>query len=134
MFDKLALPKIIYKSVCNAMQADYDRSCEFLCATTLFIPTEDLSLLAILNSKLFDWYARKKFKVLAFPKKNVEKTPIAQREEKQKKELQDLVRQILKDPDSPKVPDIEREIDQLVYKLYDLTPAEIDLIEEETNK
>ena len=60
--------------------------------------------------------------------------PIAPRTEEQKAVLSDLVQQILNDPDSPEVPDIEREIDQLVYELYDLTPAEIALIEEETNE
>ena len=62
------------------------------------------------------------------------KAPIASRTEEQKAELSDLVQQILDDPYNFEVPDIEREIDQLVYKLYELTDAEIALIEEETNK
>ena len=57
------------------------------------------------------------------------KAPIASRTEEQKAELSDLVQQILDDPYNFEVPDIEREIDQLVYKLYELTPAEIALIE-----
>jgi len=147
MFDKLNRRKIIYKSVCNSMQAAYDppadndRSCEFLCATTLFIPTTDRSLLAILNSKLFDWYARKRFKspkkkikALALAKKNIVKAPIAPRKKKQKDDLSDLVQRIFNDPNSPEVPDIEKEIDALVYELYKLTPAEIALIEEETSQ
>ncbi|RJR20052.1 MAG: hypothetical protein C4581_04090 [Nitrospiraceae bacterium] len=36
---------------------------------------------------------------------------------------------ILADPDSPDVPHLEKEIDQLVYKLYDLTPEEIAIVE-----
>ena len=140
IYDKLNRPKIIYKSVCTSMQAAYDPSCDFLYSATLFIPTTDLSLLAILNSRLFDWYARKKFRVqdpkskqLSFAKKNMKNAPIAPRTEAQKAELSGLVQQILKNSDSSKVPNIEREIDQLVYKLYDLTRAEIDLIEEETS-
>ena len=62
------------------------------------------------------------------------KALIAPRTEAQKAELSALVQQILDDPDSPKVSDIEREIDQLVYKLYELTAAEIALIEEESNQ
>ena len=54
--------------------------------------------------------------------------------EVQKKEISDLIQQILDNPDNPDVPDIENEINQLVYKLYELTPAEIKLIEKETNK
>ena len=139
-YEKLKQPKIIFRANDNSMQAAYNPSCKFLYAATLFIPTTDLSLLAILNSKLFDWYARKKFrarnpksKQLSFTKKNMEKAPIAPRTEGQKAELSDLVQQILDNPNSSKVPDIEREIDQLVYKLYELTTAEIALIEEETN-
>ena len=141
MYDKFKRPKIIYKPVCTSMQAAYDSSCKFLYSATLFIPTTDRSLLAILNSKLFDWYARKKFrsknrkiKALHFPKKKMVKALIAPRTEAQKAELSALVQQILDDPDSPKVSDIEREIDQLVYKLYELTAAEIALIEEESNQ
>lgn len=140
IYDKLNRPKIIYKPIRNSMQAAYDPPCEFLCATTLFILTTDQSLLAILNSKLFDWYARKKFraknskiKALHFPKKNIVKAPIAPRTKKQKAELSSLVQLILDNPDSRNVPDIEREIDQLVYELYELTDAEITLIEEETS-
>lgn len=140
-YEKLKQPKIIFLGNDTSMRAAYDASCKFLYAAAVFIPTEDYSLLAILNSKLFDWYARKKFrakdpkiKALAFKKENMEKAPIAPRTKKQEAELSDLVQQILDDPNSPKVRDLEREIDQLVYRLYDLTPAEIALIEEETNK
>lgn len=51
----------------------------------------------------------------------------------QKAELSNLVQQILDDPDSSQVSDIEQKIDQLIYELYELTDAEIALIEEETN-
>ena len=138
IYEKLKQPKIIFRANDTSMHAAYDPFCEFLYAATLFIPTEDLSLLAILNSKLFDQYAHSecrlpKYKPLFFTKKNMVKAPIAPRTEGQKAELSALVQQILDDPNSPKVPDIEREIDQLVYKLYDLTPAEIALIEKGNN-
>ena len=59
--------------------------------------------------------------------------PIAPRTERQKTELSDLVQQILDAPNSPNVPNLEEEINMLVYDLYELTPAEIALIEEEIN-
>ena len=138
IYEKLKHPKIIFLANDTSMHAAYDRSCKFLYASARFIPTEDFSLLAILNSKLFNWYAQNKFsnpktKQLAFTKENMKNAPIAPRTEEQKAELSDLVQQILDDPDSLKVPDLEREIDQLVYDLYELEPAEIALIEEETN-
>ena len=138
IYDKLKQPKIIFHANDTSMRAAYDSSCKFLYAATLFIPTADLSLLAILNSKLFNWFAHKEFsnprnKQLSFTKKNMVKAPIAPRTGKQKAELSNLVQQILDAPDNPKVPDIERKIDELVYELYELTDAEIALIEEETN-
>ena len=141
LFPKLERPKIIYSSIAKSMQAAYDTSHRFLTTATHFIPTTDLSLLAILNSKLFNWYAHKKFrspkpkiKQLFFAKKNMVKAPIAARTKEQKAALSSLVQQILNNPDSPKVPNIEKKIDALVYKLYDLSAAEIALIEEESNQ
>ncbi len=141
LFSMTENPKIMYKTLSPSMQATYDDLKGLPLSTSFLIPTTDLSLLAVLNSKLFNWYAHKKFrspdpkiKALAFTKQNMVKAPIALRTEEQKAELLGLVQQILDTPDSPKIPDIEREIDQLIYKLYELTDAEIALIEEESNK
>ena len=113
--------------------AYYDTSRAFVINTKVCsIPTTDLSLLAILNSKLFWCY--KKWSKLGITKKDMKKVPIADRPVEQKVELSNLVQQILDTPDSPKVPDIEQEIDALVYDLYELTTAEIALIEEESNQ
>ena len=56
----------------------------------------------------------------------MEKVPIANRTDVQKATLSRLVEQILADPQSDGVCEIEREIDELVYKLYGLTDAEIE--------
>ncbi len=107
--------------------------------TTFFIPTDDLSLIAILNSQLFDWYARHKFQSLNDPwaggglrffAQYMRHVPIADRTAEQTAELSDFVKQILADPQSDRVRDIEQEIDKLVYQLYDLTDAEIALIKQ----
>ena len=135
-------PKIVYPSnpgIRCFMRAGYDETKlptqDFLHS----ILTTDLSLLAILNSKLFNWYAQARFKdpgeelYLNFSKKNMKKAPITERTDEQQAELSSLVQRILDDPDSLKVRALEWEIDQLVYKLYELTPAEIALIEKGTN-
>lgn len=138
---KLGCPKIIYRTTAISMQAAYDKSHRFHTTATHSIPTTDLSLLAILNSKLFGWYAQRKWrspnpkiKALSFSKENMVKAPIAPRTEEQKSKLLELVQRILDALDSFEVADIEREIDQLVYKLYELTPAEIALIEKGINQ
>ena len=56
--------------------------------------------------------------------------PVADRTASQKAALSHLVEQILADPQSDRVPEIEREIDALVYQLYGLTDAEIELIKQ----
>lgn len=135
-------PKIVYSSVPGvgrSMQAGYDKK---------GIPTEeylhsilpaDLHLLAILNSSLFNWYAQAKFNKskkkldLNLCKRNMEQVPIAAMTVEEKVNLSRLVHRILNNPNNLEVSNIERKIDQLVYKLYELTDAEIALIEEESN-
>ena len=96
-------------------------------------------MLAILNSRLFDWYARHKFQSLndpwdggrlQFKKVDMKHVPIANRTAAQKAALSRFVERILADPQSDGVREIEREIDELVYKLYGLTDAEIELIKQ----
>ena len=131
--------KIVYSDRGTSLQATYDTSEALPLFPKRFIPTEDLSLLAILNSSLFDWYVQmSKTSELNnnpnFNSKFMKDVPIAARAQVQKENLSKFVQQILNDPDSLEVPDIERKIDQLVYELYELTPAEIALIEEETSQ
>ena len=127
--------KIVYPLSGGSMRACYDTTGALALGSIHFIPTEDLSLLAILNSKLFGWYAQTECKVpgrsiLHFTKVNMQKVPIADRTEEQKAALTEFVQLILDEPDSREVPALEEEIDALVYNLYGLTPAEIALIEE----
>ena len=132
-------PKIIYPLYPTSMQAVYDTLEGIPTSSFYIIPTTDLSLLAILNSDCFQWYAKINYSKrignqLALTKKNMQNFPIAPRAEEQKAELSDLVQQILNNPDSPEVPNLEKEIDELVYKLYELTAAEIALIEKGNNQ
>ena len=132
-------PKIIYPDISPFMRACYDTTGAYCLQTTYILPTEDLSLLAILNSQLVDWYARHKFQSLNDPwaggglrfiAQYMRHVPVADRTPAQKAELSRLVEQILADPESDGVREIEQEIDALVYDLYDLTDAEIELIKQ----
>ena len=131
--------KIVYPDMAKCLQACYDTEKAVGVNSTYFIPTNDFSLLAILNSQLFDWYARHKFQSLNDPWEGgglrffaqyMAHVPIAARTAAQKTKLSRLVEQILADPQSDGVREIEREIDELVYKLYGLTDAEIELIKQ----
>ena len=136
-YDEFEKPKIVYPDISPFMRACYDTTEAYCLQTTYIIPTEDLSLLAILNSRLVDWYTRHRFQSLNDPwvggglrfiAQYMRNLPIAERNEQQKAELSALVERIIEDPESNQVPDIEREIDDLVYKLYGLTDEEIELI------
>ena len=127
-------PKIVYPySGGNSMRACYEKSRALVLGPTYFIPTEDLSLLAVLNSKLFNWWARSECfspseNRLVYTKSSMEDFPVAQRTEEQKAALTDYVQLILGEPASHEVPALEEKIDTLVYQLYGLTDAEIALI------
>ena len=131
--------KIIYPLNSSSMRALYDPSESFILGSSYCIPTKDLSLLAILNSTLFNWYAQFKCKAprggnsLLFSKENMVNISIAPRTTEQKVNLSHLVQQILDAPNSSAVPVLEEEINMLVYDLYELTAVEIALIEEESN-
>ena len=60
-------PKIVYPDISPSMRACYDTTRALSLQTTYILPTDDLSLLAILNSRLFDWYAKYKFQSLNDP-------------------------------------------------------------------
>ena len=132
-------PKVIYSDISPFMRACYDTSKAFCLQTAYVLPTTDLSLLAILNSRVFDWYARHKFQSLNDPwaggglrfiRQYMAHAPIATRTAAQKTELSRLVEQILAVPDSDNVRALERQIDAIVYRLYGLSAEEIALIEQ----
>ena len=131
-------PKIVYRDIAQFLSACYNTKGTFGLNTTYFIPTSDLSLLAILNSQLFDWYARHKFQTLNDPwtggglrffAQYMRRVPIAARTAVQKAALSRLVERILIDPEGDEVRNLEEEIDAQVYQLYGLIDEEIALIQ-----
>ncbi|MDD3976377.1 MAG: Eco57I restriction-modification methylase domain-containing protein [Candidatus ainarchaeum sp.] len=104
-------------------------------------------LISILNSSLMSYWYYTKFEskhlsggYLGFDIPSVKEIPIKQISPEKQKPFIQLVDQILlitKDEDylknldkQAKVKRLEKEIDQLVYKLYELTPEEIKIVEE----
>ena len=138
-YDALTVPKVIYPDISPFMRACYDTTNALCLQTTYVLPTTDISLLAILNSRVFDWYARHKFQSLNDPwaggglrfiRQYMAHAPIAERTAAQQAELSRLVEQILAAPDSDNVRALERQIDAIVYRLYGLSAEEIALIEQ----
>lgn len=125
---------------------------EWFCRTDVYIIKEkqdsSISLkyaLALLNSKLYLlWFrmrGKKKGEVLELAWKPLTETPIKKASKKEQKPFIDIVNKILtitksndylKNPTKQaKVREYEKQINQLVYKLYNLTDKEIKIIEKE---
>ncbi len=60
---------------------------------------------------------------------NIETLPISFGTDNERAPILKLVQTILANPDSPSVPQLESEINYLVYELYNLNTAEIGLID-----
>jgi len=60
---------------------------------------------------------------------DIQQFPVPEVPEDQQAPIAERVQQILATPDAPEVPQLEAEIDQLVYALYGLTDEEIALVE-----
>ena len=95
-------------------------------------------ILGLLNSKLLDFYYKKKFstkKEDVFPEIQTylyEQLPIASASKSQQKEITDIVDEILRikrNDCNADTTQLEREIDKLVYNLYGLTEEEIRVVE-----
>jgi len=145
--------KIIIRGVAQRLTANIDnQGCGILVAVHSAISLNESEynnklILALLNSKLLNWVHLKEFYSaripegsLKYPISFIKKLPIKKIVESGQRILIDLVDQILDitsspeyDPKNPpiKQKELEKKIDELVYKLYDLTDEEIKIIEED---
>ncbi len=129
-------PKIVWPNLCTEPKFAFDGDKYHINAPAcIVIAPEPKYVLALLNSKLLFYFintiaAQRRGGFLEFKPIYVEQLPIAQAAEAEKRQIEKLVAQILKQPDDPRVAQWEREIDEIVYKLYGLSEEEIGLIEE----
>ena len=126
-------PKIIYPNICKRNEFAWDESGYYTNQKAFIIPCNDKVLLAILNSSvvmfLFQQLLSKLQGDFYEPSSIFMKDfPIPTATESQRQEIENLVQKCL-DANGKNVKNIETEIDQLVYQLYELTPEEIQIIE-----
>ncbi len=111
----------------------YDTKGMFANNASFIIPDADEYLLGYSNSAL-SWFMIQKYcssiqngfqlmsayfeKTLIFPASDKQKIPVIKH-----------VQSILANPDSTDIPHLEKDINKLVYKLYNLTPEEIAIVE-----
>jgi hypothetical protein len=129
-------PKIMYQVLQVKPCFIYDEDGLFCNNSMWFIPSDDKVLLGILNSKLGWWLISKYCTAIQngyqLIWKYFSKIPIAKGTQSQRQQIEILVNKILlvKKIDLAKAtPDLETQIDQLVYQLYDLTEEEIKIME-----
>ena len=134
-------PKIIYPEIAREMRALLDRQGRLTNNKCFLIPRDDLYLLALLNSKLLDFYFRLAMPCLDDPFSGgdmeyravfMAHTPIAPAHAKTKQRLASLADRIQTDketdPDA-NTADLESRINEEVYSLYGLNSRDITVIE-----
>ncbi|MBE9219884.1 class I SAM-dependent DNA methyltransferase [Dolichospermum flos-aquae] len=129
-FDK---PKIIYPNICKRNEFAWDESGYYTNQKAFIIPCNDKVLLAVLNSSvvmfLFQQLLSKLQGDFYEPSSIFMKDfPIPTASESQRQEIEDLVQKCL-NTKGEDIKNIETEIDQMVYQLYNLTAEEIQIIE-----
>ena len=130
-------PKIVYSNIADKMRAFIDRKNSLTNDKCFIIPKDDAYLLALLNSKLLDFYFRMLSPCLDDPFNGghmefrgffMEQTPIASAEPDIEKSLSRLANKIQSEKEADPNADVtrlERQIDEMVYSLYGLDGKDI---------
>jgi hypothetical protein len=123
--------KITWGNLATEPKFAFDSESRYVSAPAVIIPTDDLCLLSVLNSPLCKWWISLQAAVrsggfLEYKPMYVGTVPVFPAADEQKAPIVERVKAILANPD---VLHLEAEIDKLVYDLYELTPAEIEIVE-----
>ncbi|TAG87730.1 MAG: class I SAM-dependent DNA methyltransferase, partial [Bacteroidetes bacterium] len=137
-YEDFAKPKIIWKRVGSKLRFCYDESGTYALDSTCIATGKHLKYLTgVLNSKMIE-YELKRFApktgtgdlIISIQALSPLQIPIPTK--KQEKQITDLVDKIIaKKEKNEDTTNLEAEIDTLIYKMYDLTTEEIEVIENE---
>ena len=138
---------ILFTTINNLKELDYQQLNRYLTKEAIALSKRFnlIFILSIINSKVIKWFFEKfYFDGLHIYPEHIRLFPIKEVDRIQQNQFIQLVDKILdisKDSDylnnlskQAEVKEYEKEIDQLVYKLYHLTPGEIEIIETFCNK
>jgi len=130
LFDE---PKIIWGELSDDAKFTFDEAGHYLNNTIFMLTGQSLKLLlGVLNSKVAQWYfgTTSGMGTNRWLKYKIEQLPVPVPTEQQKNQIKTLVNQVLFDKKEGKdTGALEAEIDRLVYAFYELTPAEIAMVE-----
>ena len=139
-WEEFEKPKIVYPDIAQGAEFAFDDDCYFLGNTLYLLPTKEMWFLGLLNSRAVFWFYTKtstqiRGGFVRFIAQYVSQIPIPNTKSMDKSAISKLVDKILSakrtDPNAD-VSELENDIDQIVYSLYDLTPEEIAIVEEKT--
>jgi len=134
LFDK---PKIIFPNLQNTNKFAFDNTGVYLNAPAVFLPSNDKALLAALNSKVV-WHFLKSVCVIRsggyieVKPQYFEQIPIPNIDAQTQTKLTELAEKAIQEKNNNQqadISEIENQIDQLVYQLYELTAEEIKIVE-----
>jgi len=132
----LAKPKIVWGEISDEPKFAYDNGDYFVEATSFIMTGKSLKyLLAFLNSKLSKWYFERISTTTGigtnrWKKFKLELLPIAVTNNEQPfVELVDKILELKSHDPKADTKALENQIDQMVYKLYDLSDDEIAVME-----
>lgn len=138
-------PKIVFNETSKELHALYDDQALCVNKTGFIVVCEHPKfLLGLMNSRLLDWFYRSTFPSwgdvwnggrVQFRGDRMAQIPIADSNSAKQTDIETRVNNILTAKKTNSTADttaLEAEIDQLVYKLYDLTEEEIAIVEETT--
>lgn len=133
-WDEFNTPKVILGRFMNKPTFSYDKQSLLHNDAMYMIPNVDEYVVAVLNSSICWWFLRNictdlQNGYLQAYRENLFQIPIYPATKTQQSPIIERVEKILAAPDSPNVPQLEAEIDSLVYNLYGLTDEEIALVE-----
>lgn len=128
-------PKIVWGNLSTSPSFAFTVDPFYVNAPAVFMPTDDLFLVAIMNSKVSEYFfnhvaIQRGGNFLEFKPIYVEQLPIPSIERESEEILSRLVSRVLDNSIALEGVQIaEREIDEIVYRLYGLTEEEIRLVE-----
>ena len=141
-WDEFENNKIMYPDIAKFSEFFYDDNQYYLINTLYLIPTSKKYLLSILNSRVTYWFylqisPKIRGDFYRFIAQYVSQIPIPKATNKQDTDITEIVNKIIKiknnNPDTD-VSQLEKEIDEIVYELYGLTPEEIAIVEGSVTK
>jgi adenine-specific DNA-methyltransferase len=130
-------PKIMLPDISPTVNFAFDRTKSFCGNTAYIIPIADQVLLANLNSSVTTFFYSKLSSTvrggyLRFIYQHLSQIPIPKPNQSNREAIEERVEKILaakKNYPAADTSQLEREIDQIVYKLYGLTEEEIKIVE-----